>query len=93
MGYEGACTFIFICSGPSATVTNLKTGAKVAEFDLGEGSGQVRSISSGPGLYEISVSPGQIAPAGRSRSTTTTDRLVVLPGIDIRAVIVDLDPV
>jgi hypothetical protein len=58
MGYQGTCTFIFICQGPTATVTNLTTGAKVEQFDLGDGSGQVKSFSTGAGVYQVSVSPG-----------------------------------
>lgn len=58
MSYQGTCTLIFICSGPSATVRNLSTGATVDHFDLGEGSGRSRSLTSGPGVYEITISPG-----------------------------------
>jgi hypothetical protein len=58
MSYQGTCTLIFICSGPSATVKNLSTGATVDHFDLGEGSGRSRSFPSGPGVYEITISPG-----------------------------------
>jgi eukaryotic-like serine/threonine-protein kinase len=58
MGYQGTCTFIFLCQGPTATVTNLTTGAKVEQFDLGDGSGQVKSFTTGPGVYQVSVSPG-----------------------------------
>jgi eukaryotic-like serine/threonine-protein kinase len=58
MSYQGTCTFIFVCSGPSATVTNTSTGATVDQFDLAEGSGQPRMIDSGPGTYRIAISPG-----------------------------------
>ncbi len=58
MSYRGTCTFIFICNGPTATVTNLSTGAKVDQFDLSDGSGHVRSLTTGPGVYQVSVSPG-----------------------------------
>lgn len=57
MGYEGTCTFLFICSGPSATVTNPVSGATVTQFDLRAGSGQSQAFS-GPGTYEIRVTPG-----------------------------------
>jgi Protein kinase domain/PASTA domain len=58
MGYEGTCTFIFFCSGPSANVTNVRNGSTVDQFDLGEGSGENRIFESGPGVYQIAVSPG-----------------------------------
>jgi eukaryotic-like serine/threonine-protein kinase len=58
MGYEGTCEFIFFCSGPSAKVVNVHSGAVVDQFDLNEGEGQTRIIKSGPGVYEITVSPG-----------------------------------
>lgn len=58
MGYDGTCTLIFFCSGPSATVTNALTGATVSRFDLSQGTGQSQVISSGPGTYEIRVTSG-----------------------------------
>jgi hypothetical protein len=58
MGYQGACSLLFICSGPSATVTNARTGATIDGFDLGEGDNKTRTFDTGPGVYQISVSPG-----------------------------------
>jgi eukaryotic-like serine/threonine-protein kinase len=58
MGFDGTCTFIFFCSGPSATVTNVGNGSTVDQFDLGEGSSENRIFKTGPGVYQISVSPG-----------------------------------
>jgi serine/threonine-protein kinase len=58
MAYDGTCQFIFWCSGPSATVTNVSTGAKVDQFDLGEGDNQTRIVHAGAGIYQISVSAG-----------------------------------
>ena len=58
MSYQGTCTFIFICQGPTATVTNLATGARVGQFDLNDGSGQVKSFTTGSGVYQVKVSPG-----------------------------------
>ena len=58
MSYDGACTFIFVCSGPSVEVINPTTGATVDQFDLGEGNGQTRVFKAGPGLYELKVTPG-----------------------------------
>jgi eukaryotic-like serine/threonine-protein kinase len=58
MGYEGTCTFIFFCSGPTATVTNVATGSRVDQFDLGDGSSQNRAFKSGPAVYQIAISSG-----------------------------------
>jgi hypothetical protein len=58
MSYEGTCTFIFICSGPSAKIVNVATGSTVDEFDLNEGGAEKRTFNSGPGVYQISLSPG-----------------------------------
>jgi eukaryotic-like serine/threonine-protein kinase len=58
MNYNGMCTFIFFCSGPSARVTNVTSGATVDQFDLNQGSGQTQVFQTGPGVYQISVSPG-----------------------------------
>jgi eukaryotic-like serine/threonine-protein kinase len=58
MGYDGTCTLIFWCSGPSAQVTNVNTGATVDQFDLNEGGGQTQVFNAGPGVYQISVTSG-----------------------------------
>jgi hypothetical protein len=58
MGYDDTCTFLLFCSGPSATVTNVTTGSTVDQFDLGEGDNKTRIFNTGPGTYQISVSPG-----------------------------------
>jgi beta-lactam-binding protein with PASTA domain len=58
MAYDGTCQFIFWCSGPTATVTNVSTGAKVDQFDLGEGDNHTRIVHAGAGVYQISVSAG-----------------------------------
>ncbi len=58
MGYVGTCTLIFICSGPSATLTDAHSGVTLDNFDLGQGSGQTRTFHTGPGVYQLSVSPG-----------------------------------
>jgi hypothetical protein len=58
MGYDGTCTLLLFCSGPSASVVNITTGATVDGFGLGEGSGKTRTFDTGPGVYQIAVSPG-----------------------------------
>jgi eukaryotic-like serine/threonine-protein kinase len=56
MNYGGRCVFIFICNGPTAHVTNLGAGA--GSFDLNEGTGQIWTFRTGPGTYQVRVSPG-----------------------------------
>ena len=58
MGYQGLCSFIFFCSGPSATVVRAPSDANVTGFDLNTGTGQTQSFRSGPGLYQVKVTPG-----------------------------------
>ena len=58
MSYQGMCTFIFFCSGPNARVADLGNGSTVAAFGLNDGSNETRTFDSGPGLYQISVTPG-----------------------------------
>jgi hypothetical protein len=58
MAYVGTCTLLVVCFGPSAEVTNLKTGATFGQFELGEGETETRTFASGPGLYRLSISGG-----------------------------------
>ncbi|MGZ4321679.1 MAG: protein kinase domain-containing protein [Solirubrobacteraceae bacterium] len=58
MGYQDTCTFLLFCSGPSATVTNVTTGATVDQFDLSEGDNKTRIFDAGQGTYQILVSAG-----------------------------------
>ncbi|MDQ6745151.1 MAG: protein kinase, partial [Actinomycetota bacterium] len=58
MRYQGTCTFVFVCSGPSAQVIALRSGETVDGFDLSDGSGQSRELRSAPGLYQVRVRPG-----------------------------------
>jgi beta-lactam-binding protein with PASTA domain len=58
MSYGGTCTFIFVCSGPSGHVANLTHGTSAGSFDLNEGSGQIWTFPTGPGLYQVRISPG-----------------------------------
>ena len=55
MSYAGTCDFVFFCNGPSAQVLGPSTDSS---FDLSEGTAQTREFKSGPGLYQISVTPG-----------------------------------
>jgi Protein kinase domain len=58
MAYEGSCTLLFVCFGPSAEVNNLTTGASFGGFELGEGSTETHTFDSGPGLYRLEISAG-----------------------------------
>ncbi|HET7047702.1 MAG TPA: protein kinase [Solirubrobacteraceae bacterium] len=61
MGYQDTCTFLLFCSGPSATMTNVTSGATVDQFDLSEGDNKTRIFDAGPGTYQITVSAGDDA--------------------------------
>jgi hypothetical protein len=58
MSYNGACTFLFFCMGPTAHVASPDEGTTLTTFSLNEGSDQVRSFRSGPGVYQIEITPG-----------------------------------
>ncbi|HEY2536516.1 MAG TPA: serine/threonine-protein kinase [Solirubrobacteraceae bacterium] len=58
MTYEGTCTLLVICLGPSAEVENLNTGSTFGQFELGEGEAETHTFESGPGLYRVRVSGG-----------------------------------
>ena len=58
MVYEGSCTLLVVCFGPSAEVDNLKTGASFGSFELGEGETETHTFDSGPGLYRMVISGG-----------------------------------
>jgi serine/threonine-protein kinase len=57
MGYNGTCTWVVFCSGPSATVVQ-RGGSNPARFDLQEGTGQSTTFQTGAGIYEIDIAPG-----------------------------------
>ena len=58
MSYTETCELIFVCSGPSAKVRDAQGGPSFGSFELGEGSEQTHTFSSGPGLYSLAVSGG-----------------------------------
>jgi hypothetical protein len=57
MDYVGTCTFVLFCSGPSGQVTRA-SGSYTKGFGLNDGGRQARVFQSGPGLYRLTVSPG-----------------------------------
>jgi eukaryotic-like serine/threonine-protein kinase len=58
MAYEGSCTLLVVCFGPSAEADNLNTGASFGDFELGQGETETHTFDSGPGLYRLLVSGG-----------------------------------
>jgi eukaryotic-like serine/threonine-protein kinase len=61
MDYEGTCTLLVVCFGPSAQVEDLETGSSFGSFELGEGPSETHIYGSGPGLYRLDVSAGHDA--------------------------------
>jgi len=58
LAFQGTCELIFWCSGPSAQVLRLSGGSAISQFGLRDGGQQTRTLDSGPGQYEILVTPG-----------------------------------
>jgi hypothetical protein len=61
MSYQGSCTLLVVCFGPSAQPSNLRTGARLEGFDLSPGASHGHTYESGPGLYSLAVSGGEDA--------------------------------
>jgi hypothetical protein len=58
MSYQGLCTLLVVCLGPSAAVDDLRTESTFGQFELGEGDTETHTFDSGPGLYRVVVSGG-----------------------------------
>lgn len=58
MDYSDTCTFLIFCSGPTARVRSLSAGSPVGSFSLNSGTGQTQDFDTGPGTYQVSVTPG-----------------------------------
>ncbi len=58
LSYNGTCDFVFFCNGPSAQVLSFGADQTNESFDLGSGSGKTKVLKTGPGLYQIDVTPG-----------------------------------
>jgi hypothetical protein len=54
---ESSCSFIFFCNDSSVRVVSAASGAQIDDFSLSDGTGRTRVIASGPGRYEVQVSP------------------------------------
>jgi hypothetical protein len=57
MAYQGTCTFVVVCSGPTATVDTGPTTA-TQSFDLTDSGHQTRTFTGGPGDYALTIAPG-----------------------------------
>jgi hypothetical protein len=58
MSYDGVCTFVFFCSGPTAHVRSADGATALGTFSLNSGSDQLHSFHSGPGVYQVTITPG-----------------------------------
>ncbi|HTA13253.1 MAG TPA: protein kinase [Solirubrobacteraceae bacterium] len=58
MTYEGSCSLLVFCFGPSANVDDLDEGSSFGSFELSEGETETHTYQSGPGLYRMVVSGG-----------------------------------
>jgi hypothetical protein len=59
MTYQGTCDFVFFCNGPSARVVGVgSTNSTDTSFDLSDGGTQTRVFKTGPGAYQIAITPG-----------------------------------
>ncbi len=58
MDYVGTCTLIFFCDGPNTQVIRPGDGSSVDQFGMSDGGSQTEVVQSGPGLYQVRVSPG-----------------------------------
>ena len=45
MAFQGTCTWIFFCSGPTARLIDAGTGQTVRGFGLSDGSGQTQTFA------------------------------------------------
>jgi serine/threonine-protein kinase len=59
MSYDGSCTLLVVCFGPSAHTVELSSGANLESFDLSSGASHGHTFDSGPGLYEVTIAGGQ----------------------------------
>jgi hypothetical protein len=57
MAYHGTCTWIVFCSGPHARISTA-SGVPVTSFGMNDGGTQVQTFSTGPGTYQVKVTPG-----------------------------------
>jgi hypothetical protein len=60
MRYDGDCSFLLVCFGPSADITRVGAD-RIDNFDLHEGNSETHEVSSDPGIYQVTISAGRDA--------------------------------
>ena len=58
MSYDGSCTLLLVCFGPHAEARSVPGDQRVDDWSLDKGAGKVRTINSGPGVYQLTISGG-----------------------------------
>jgi hypothetical protein len=59
MHFQGVCTFVFFCDGPSASVVALPAGRTLGGFGIQDGDGQTNVFDTGPGTFQLKLTPGR----------------------------------
>ena len=58
MGFQGTCTWLFFCDGPTASLSDASSGRTVSGFGLTDGTAQSQVFDTGPGTYRLRITPG-----------------------------------
>ena len=58
MSFDGTCSLIFFCDGPNARIVRSADGSGVDTFGMSDGGEQSEVVKSGPGVYQVQISPG-----------------------------------
>ena len=53
-----ARALIFFCDGPSAQILRAGGGAAAGHFGLSDGGERTEIVRSGPGVYQVQITPG-----------------------------------
>jgi hypothetical protein len=58
MSYDGSCTLLLVCFGPRAEARSVPGDQRADAWSLDKGVGKVRTIESGPGVYQLTITGG-----------------------------------
>ena len=58
MSFDGTCSLVLVCFGPRAEALLLPAATRLDAWDLDRGTDRVRTIDSGPGIYQLRVAAG-----------------------------------
>jgi serine/threonine-protein kinase len=58
MHYDGSCRLLLVCFGPNADVEKLPAGDRVDSFDVNDGSAKTHELTTGAGVFQVSVGAG-----------------------------------